>query len=224
MPIDNNSPFSNYWKKIQLRQQAMSIDAKCINWKFSTEFNEVEKLIWSKTKRAKRLLDYGSGDQSLKKKYMSAGFCGLYETFDITPEFETTWIDPDEIKGSFDAILCLEVIEHMPLEKGLILRENLFNLLAPGGWLILSTPNPACIRSPYAADETHVHLYPLHDLLAWALEKGLKPEAKRIKLLPEKITIPQRLRLLFQKIMCYMIGVDRADGLLIMAFKCWKKV
>jgi methyltransferase family protein len=195
----------------------MSLPAPCIYWQRQTDFNQVEELIWKRVGESRRLLDFGSGDQSLRKKFLTAGFKGAYETYDLSPEFPTTWMDPDQITGQFDAVMCLEVIEHMPLEAGLALRERLLSWVAPGGWLILSTPNPSCILSPFSGDETHVHLYPLHDLLTWTLIRGLMPEARRYKLLPDHPTLLQRTRLLTQRVLCYLIGADRADGLLIMA-------
>jgi 2-polyprenyl-3-methyl-5-hydroxy-6-metoxy-1,4-benzoquinol methylase len=179
--------------------------------------NEVEQLIWNRVRSATRILDYGSGDQALRRKFVEAGYQGEYQTFDVSPEFSTTCTSPDEIDGMFGAVLCLEVLEHMSLAEGLRLRDRLLQWVAPGGWLILSTPNPACILSPFAADETHRHVYPLHDLLTWALAAGMSVEARRVKILPERLTVPMRMRLFTQRVICYLAGVDRADGLLVLA-------
>jgi 2-polyprenyl-3-methyl-5-hydroxy-6-metoxy-1,4-benzoquinol methylase len=43
--------------------------------------------------------------------------------------------------GAFDAILCLEVIEHLPLPARPALMQELFRTLRPGGALVLSTPS-----------------------------------------------------------------------------------
>ena len=215
--IETDKNFETYWHRLQLREKAMAIPAPCVYWQRSESFNEVERLIWDRVRNVSRLLDFGSGDQTLKKKFMAAGFKGSYETYDVSPEFSTTYKSIAGIRGAFGAIVCLEVIEHMPLAEGLALRERLLSWVAPGGWLVLSTPNPSCIRSPFAADETHVHLYPLHDLLTWALSAGLVPEAKRVKLLPDQVTLGVRARLIAQRFLCYLIGVDRADGSLMMA-------
>jgi hypothetical protein len=109
----------------------------------------------------------------------------------------------------------LEVIEHLPLEAGLALRDRLVDLLAPGGVLVLSTPNPACVVSPFAEDETHLRLYPLRDLVAWARGRGLAVEARRVQLLPPRISVGLRMRLLARRVLCAILGADRADGLLL---------
>jgi len=210
-------PFEKYWMRIRLREQAMAIPAPCVSWRRTEGFNAVEQLIWERVKDAQRILDFGSGDQSLRKKFVAADYKGRYETFDVSREMPTTWSAVSDIAGTFQAVICLEVIEHLPLAEGLALRETLLSWVAPGGWLILSTPNPACIQSPFSRDETHLHLYPLHDLLTWALAAGLVPEARRVKLLPERLPRSARLRLLVQRVLCYVIGADRADGLLVMA-------
>ena len=44
---------------------------------------------------------------------------------------------------SFDSILCLEMIEHIEVEKALVLLNECFRLLKPGGTLFLTTPNVA---------------------------------------------------------------------------------
>jgi hypothetical protein len=218
MNLDHDGKiFRSYWQRIKLREQAMAIPAPCITWRRMESFNQVEQLIWERVRDAPRILDFGSGDQALKRKFITASYKGSYETFDVSPEFPTTWREIATIEGLFDAVICLEVIEHMPLLEGLALREQLLSWVAPGGWLILSTPNPACVLSPYSLDETHVHLYPLHDLLTWVMSAGLTVEARRVKLLPDRVTLVTRARLLAQRVLCYFIGVDRAEGIVILA-------
>jgi SAM-dependent methyltransferase len=43
--------------------------------------------------------------------------------------------------AAFDAILCLEVIEHLPIPARPALVRELFRVLRPGGALVLSTPS-----------------------------------------------------------------------------------
>jgi len=45
--------------------------------------------------------------------------------------------------GFFDVVFLLEVLEHVPDQKTLI--EEVFRVLKPGGWLILSVPNRSLI-------------------------------------------------------------------------------
>ena len=207
--------FRRYWTRLELREKAYDVPAPCISWRRVPGLNEVEALVWATVREASTLLDYGSGDQSLRRKLLEAGYQGRYETFDLSDEFPTTHRQAEDIRGPFDAVLCLEVIEHLPLEAGLALRDRLVDLLAPGGVLVLSTPNPACVVSPFAEDETHLRLYPLRDLVAWARGRGLAVEARRVQLLPPRISVGLRMRLLARRVLCAILGADRADGLLL---------
>ncbi len=105
----------------------------------------------------------------------------------------------------------------MPLPEGLALRDRLLSLVQPGGWFVLSTPNPACILSPFSGDETHLHLYPLHDLITWAFAAGLDVEARRVKILPDRVTLKTHMQIVAQRIICYLAGADRADGLIVIS-------
>src|SRR5688572_14548595 len=102
-------PFEKYRRRIRLRQQALTIPGSSITWRRMEYFNEVEQLIWESVKDAPRSLDFGSGDQALKRKFLAAGYKGTYEAFDLSPEFPTTWTNPEAIEGPFGAVICLEV-------------------------------------------------------------------------------------------------------------------
>lgn len=76
--------------------------------------------------------------------------------------------------GAFDLALALEIIEHMPRSRGERLLAGLHRALAPGGKLLLSTPNRLSLEGLVghywnerirrngvwkAWDATHVHIY-----------------------------------------------------------------
>ena len=41
--------------------------------------------------------------------------------------------------GSFDGVVCIEVIEHVPADEAFV--SQIARVLKPGGWLCLTTPN-----------------------------------------------------------------------------------
>ncbi len=121
--------------------------------------NEDTRLRWVESKLAEipkgwRILDAGAGEQPHRKlcshlQYVSQDFAqykpdaakaGLqmaqwdYGKLDIVSDI-TNIPQPD---GSFDAIMCLEVLEHVP-DPVLAIRE-LSRLVRAGGRLILSAP------------------------------------------------------------------------------------
>src|SRR5664280_1871098 len=75
----------------------------------------VEQAIFNHTKEANRLLDFGAGDNRVKRKFLAASFKGSYETLDVSDTEKHTYSSLSEVTGKFDAIFCLEVIEHMSL-------------------------------------------------------------------------------------------------------------
>lgn len=101
-----------------------------------------------------RLLDAGAGQQRYRKycthlSYVSQDFCqyeGKGDDFALhSPNWDTSKVhivsdivDIPEPDRSFDAILCTEVLEHVPDPVAAI--KEFYRLLRPGGELILTTP------------------------------------------------------------------------------------
>lgn len=98
---------------------------------------------------------------------------------------------PTLTTGAYGLVLCLEIIEHMPREHGVLLVESLARVLAPGGLLLLSTPNrhsPEGLGGLYwgervrrwgrwtAWDPTHVHIYSSSEILRLLRGCGFSPE------------------------------------------------
>ena len=93
--------------------------------------------------------------------------------------------------AKYDFALALEIIEHMPRSRGETLLERLHRLLAPGGRLLLSTPNrlsPERLAGYYwterirrkavwrAWDPTHVHIYTSFEIIRLLRSKGFEIE------------------------------------------------
>ena len=151
-----------------------------------------------------RVLDVGAGSGELARKL--AAFGHETATCDCLPASQWAHHDagvytqcdlnvglpyPD---GSFDYIICLEVIEHM--ENPLALCRELKRVLRKGGRLFISTPNILSLRSrvkflldrsfvffnhpPIEWDQRdgrpNVHVYPirLHELEYYLYKAGLE--------------------------------------------------
>lgn len=215
----NNRVFEGYWRHKEFKERAARLPRPVLAC-FQTEgLDEIERLYWSKCQLCPRILDIGAGDNRLKRKFPAQGYQGCYDTFDISNEFEHDYYSLDGVRGPYDAILLLEVIEHMNLSDFYALMERVEGLLTPEGLLIISTPNPACIYPMWAGDMTHVQQYPLNDLLAFFLMRGYECEAYRVVYQgKERLSLVERFRGFLKKaITTQVLGVDYADGLIVVA-------
>ncbi|MDE2403418.1 MAG: class I SAM-dependent methyltransferase [Sphingomonadales bacterium] len=100
--------------------------------------------------RAGRLLDLGCSTGLFLERAAAMGFAASGIEFSAAsarfaagrtglPVMTGTIHDCDEPDASFDVITAFDVIEHVP-DPGADLRRA-WDLLKPGGWLVLSTPN-----------------------------------------------------------------------------------
>jgi SAM-dependent methyltransferase len=207
--------YRNYWARHMARDvMNRTLRARCVSCEEGPELNEMEQAIFSRTRQATRLLDYGAGDKKLKAKFLAAGFKGRYETLDMSAEDAHEYSSISEVAGRFDAILCLEVIEHMSLNDYVDLMDEFGKLLSPGGTLVIGTPNPLCVVPMWAGDPGHVQQYPLADLAADFVVRGYEVEAFRVRYGAWPKGIPW-LRFFAMRILCYLLSVDYAHGLVV---------
>ncbi len=83
-------------------------------WWDSTESsrpNDVERLFLARFGRCPRILDFGSGDNRLQRRYRQAGIPADFRIFDLSREFEHDYDALDEVRGPFDCVFMLEVTE-----------------------------------------------------------------------------------------------------------------
>jgi hypothetical protein len=84
---------------------------------------------------------------------------------------------------------------------------------------VVSTPNPLCVSPMRAADAGHAQQFPLGDLAADFAIRGLSLETYRVLLGPPLRGVAPRLRSLARRVLCYLLGVDHAHGLLVIGTK-----
>lgn len=217
--MTTNLVYLNYWQRKQVLQTA-STKYSVLKWWSSPELCEVEKTIFDRVKTKDSILDVGAGDLKIKAKLQCAGYRGEYHTQDIGEEFSYDYKNLDEIDRKYAAILCLDVIEHLSIADGLALLHQLSSLLAPGGVIILQTPNGRCIRNPLISDMTHLHCYNLPDLWAYLTCMDLKVEGFRVVFESERPSFIQKISTAIGKyVVTQIIGLDYADNIIVVAHK-----
>ena len=114
-------------------------------------------------KEGEAVLEIGAYDRELggriKKHYPRA----LYKSLDIDPSCQHDYTSLEEVKEEFDMVLLFEVIEHLDWENGKEMVAGIFEILKPGGRVILTTPN---IYTPgqYWKDVSHRTPYHYEEL------------------------------------------------------------
>lgn len=88
-----------------------------------------------------RVLDIGSSNRvmgdKLKKRFPNIQF----ESMDIDREQFHDYYDLSEINKTFKLVSSFEVIEHLYFEEAIEMLTKSFEILEPGGRIIISTPN-----------------------------------------------------------------------------------
>lgn len=143
---------------------------------------DIEQVYFEAIRQAPSLLDVGAGDLRIMRKLQAAGYRGEYHTQDVGSEGRYTYRDLSEVKRPYGAILCLDVLEHLPMQEGLGMVRAMVSLLAPGGALVIQTPNAAYLPDPRSWDMTHLHVYNAGDLWAYLTCEGLSSVVYRVAL------------------------------------------
>jgi len=146
---------------------------------------DIERVYFDAVRSSPSLLDVGAGDLRMMRKLQAAGYRGEYHTQDVGAEGTYTYRDLDAIPRPYGAILCLDVIEHLPLREGLAMVRRMISILTPGGVAVLQTPNAAYIPDPRSWDMTHLHVYNAGDLWAYLKCEGLEVDLYRVALREE---------------------------------------
>lgn len=177
--------YDTYWKRKELLRRSWP-EFPVRRWWESEGLCEIERVYFDAVRAAPSLLDVGAGDLRVMRKLQAAGYRGEYHTQDIGAEGRHTYRTLEEVGRPYGAILCLDVLEHLPLDAGLGLVRRMISLLSPGGALVIQTPNAAYLPSPLAWDMTHVQLYNIQDLWAFLTCEGLAVEGYRVAIGPER--------------------------------------
>ena len=105
------------------------------------------------------VLEIGAYDRELGGRIKKYRPHTLYKSLDIDPSYPHDYASLEEVKEEFDMVLLFEVIEHLDWERGREMAARIFDILKPGGRVILTTPN---VYTPGQYWKDVSHLTPYH--------------------------------------------------------------
>lgn len=214
-----DSLYSNYWEFLEKRNAFGQIPRPVIRSYPSKELSPLDHLYFDYLGDRKLILDIGAGDAKLRDKFLANGFQGRYLTCDPAKNRKHDFASVEEALASglkFDAILVLEVIEHLSLGEFNKFVKQVLELLQPNGKIVISTPNAQAINSTWAGDYTHIKTYPLPDLWAIFTLLGFDCKPYRVSITSETLTLRDRIRAFLAKVITNILGVDYAVGVVIL--------
>ena len=90
------------------------------------------------------VLEVGTGDGVLRR--CATPFMRSYRVMDINPRLQPDVLGDvlqpqPTLAAGFDAVVCTEVLEHLPFNRFEPALTNLRGFLRPGGWLLLTLPH-----------------------------------------------------------------------------------
>lgn len=163
-----------------------------------------------------RVLEVGAGDRRMRERLQSHRPRATYRSMDVDPRGEHDYRTLAEIDDRFDCIAALEVAEHIPPDEIQAWLQQLADRLAPGGRLVLSTPNtfypPAFLR-----DVTHRTPLCYDELAALVSCAGLTP-IRIVRIFNEAVHRAFVRRRLFGWLF-RLIGIDFAKQIVLVAEK-----
>ncbi|MFA5890627.1 MAG: methyltransferase domain-containing protein [Actinomycetota bacterium] len=210
----------NYWTFLRVRDAYAGAPQPAIRWWSDPQaLNDTDRAILGAIQGCDRVLDLGAGDLTAKRKMRGGGFAGQYETLDPTTEFAHDYGSLDEVPtGVFDAVMMLEVIEHIPLADFFGFVERVVALLKPDGKLIISTPNAEYLSTIWASDMTHVHAYRAADLAAFLHCHGFESMIRRVAWRSPNDRLKERIRFQVARVVTRgVLQADYARGVLVVS-------
>jgi SAM-dependent methyltransferase len=206
------SAFEIDWSRLYAARNSVTRRFPSV-WRIPVVKKELSRL-GQYVRQGTRVLEVGAGDRRFERKLREA--CGgfSYRSFDIDRSTQQDFYSLEEIEGEYDLIYAFEVIEHMSPAEGLRLVSRLRQHLAPGGTLVLGTPN---LYHPhrYWGDLTHVTPYKYEELGALLVLGGY--EIRGFYRLYNAPALQRAFRLTVGALVHRWLGIDFATTMLVEA-------
>jgi hypothetical protein len=162
------------------------------------------------------VLEVGAGDRAFQRVLADERRDVSYESMDIDPAGQHDYRSLDCVDRAYDGVCAFEVIEHLPLAEIGPWLARLRELLRPGGWLVLSTPN-TFYPPAYLRDATHCTPLCYDELGGLVETAGLRVE-RIVRIYHDPVHRKLLRRYLFGWLF-RLIGIDFARQIVLVARK-----
>jgi len=218
-PADLSNVADIYWRLREVRAQFPGAPLIRISpdWREkSPPSGPAAQLLVKHLAGARTVLDVGAGDRYWSDVLLRLDIDAAYRSADLETRHDHDYGDFLAVEDTFDAVLMLELIEHLPLELGLRFIEHAVELLNPGGVLVIGTPNTQHPSWVWSGCVTHIRPWPVQDLWAICQIGGLT----RVEAYRQMLVTPRRRVLLpVQLALSKLLGLDPAHGIILFAHK-----
>lgn len=164
-----------------------------------------------------RVLDVGAWDRALGKLPKITAKC--YRSVDVDGAYQHDFSHIDEVSGEYDFAIAAEMIEQMALDEAHHLLHRIFQLLAPGGRLWVSTPNPMS-TARYFGNVMNKQFWPAGDLYAVLRHTGFdRVDMYGVVYRNRRLSLSRRMLNRFREYAQRAIGIETCTGLVAIALK-----
>jgi SAM-dependent methyltransferase len=161
-----------------------------------------------------RVLEAGAGDRRMKERLEAAAAGLVYRSADPDPAHPHEWKDVFAAEGPFDLVFAFELIEHLSPADALAFLKRCRELLAPGGRLVLGTPD---VFTPGRWHRDAGHLTPFSP---WELGGFVEEAGFRVESLSRAWNAPLAERVLRRFLLGWLhrlTGADYAHSVVVVA-------
>ncbi|WP_303721352.1 class I SAM-dependent methyltransferase [Malonomonas rubra] len=163
------------------------------------------------------LLDVGANDRSLKSYIDNKSSNNIfYFSCDVDTTHKHEYYSVDECKGKYNVITVFEVIEHLQPGNVFALLNKCYELLSPGGVILVSTPN---VHHPvrFWRDCTHITPFSYDELAGILITIGFDGcVAYRTK---TNMGLRKKIVAYVCRPLISLLGIDYATGIVVIGSK-----
>jgi hypothetical protein len=176
----------------------------------------VSEVLLSEVRGGDHVLEVGAGGRAMGELLARERPQAKYSSCDPDPEGRHDFQSLDQVAGPYQCVAAFEVIEHLSLDEIAPWLARLAALLAPGGRLLLSTPN-TYYPPDFLRDATH--RTPLcYDELGGLVENSGLEVTRLVRIYHDPLHRKIARRYLFGWLF-RLIGIDFARQIVLVARK-----